>query len=654
MRKMRRFFAPSLVLNRSRRGAKVLITRARLFSGAAVRPARVVGNDAEPCKNNPDHDGSSSICRSEQGTPDLPVFHSRTLEKVASEAESSAELPSFSCRSSDTAADSFSSTSNNAVSSTTKNDARSAEIAFDPPTCLRPTRGMQERSRLERTLSTGVVSVDALAPIGQGASMLCVHRSATDVRGFTKLVAKGCFESGSVDAVLSVSSVARDLGHRTSGSVDGGDDVAASSWRLLAQAEAMAQDGEKNVLCILDMTPFIQMWEQGQVRRTRLAENTTCAPGVNPEEDGNEQRMPLASGDSSTFDDSYADGADLTAPRMPERMTNTEISHRIQGYHQSLSASFSRGGSRPFEAQWRKAEAPPECRRGFFSEVTERAANLKGEGSVSLLLTVDRDVITDENLVHELQSLTDGHLHFGVGSAANRFDCRRSLTRFGLGAHNAHLRRNMMLQKIAGHLRLQLASDADNVARQFYSSTRKQGSFAEGKAVSRPAACRTTDHLYAEDKQPSPLSHADHSSPLQQGHQNRIPHKTSAEDADQTQARLMAQVVAAVEGQVVVAESDIKVKGEETAKWSSSPVPLEEQLVLLLAASTHIFPDTDVFRGGRECAFLRYTREFAKPMLTRLRDTVIEENQMPDQELSLMLAKNAELFSIFTSRTKGY
>jgi hypothetical protein len=150
---------------------------------------------------------------------------------------------------------------------------------------------------------------------------------------------------------------------------------------------------------------------------------------------------------------------------------------------------------------------PKDLQRSFFSTVTERAANLKADGSdhgsesnqsssdsngsLTLLLTVESqstgngntkinqkltagslrvaDSNTDSDssyhkrlaLIRELQSLSDGHLWFEdkKGKSTLKLNAHKSLTRFGLGSDKAALKgRHKGLQQVGGFLRTKMAS----------------------------------------------------------------------------------------------------------------------------------------------------------------------------------------------------
>ncbi|CAD7925010.1 unnamed protein product [Amoebophrya sp. A120] len=422
-------------------------------------------------------------------------------------------------------------------------------------TQLRAPRTMQQRDRLQKTLHTGILSVDALAPLGQGGSMLCVHESDTNIAAFVEGLVNGCTSSGSVDEVVNY---VFHCEHSTSNDAKLEKSVTVNEcWQALAHAEAVAQDEGLDVLCVLDMGVFVEEWRSGQQRRAEKEEAILARTS---------HTAHTYVGKQAEAEAPWQDDLDPTAPTM----TGTVASGDNAQTEAAAALTPSDEQMEPFALQSQKAEAPPESRRMFFAEVTERAANLRGEGtgSVSLLLVLNRSV-HEANQVQELQSLTDGHLWLGTTGHPDRLDCRRSLTRFGLGSHQGHLQRSRILQKIAGHLRLNLASALDS-----------SGSTTGGSAE------------------------------------------------DQTHQRLMTQVATALHTQ------DFK-----------TSLSLEEEITLLLAASTHVFPDGKVLEGGKDSQFLKYTRTADQGRLLQLVAERGTENEGLSAGLAQQLAKNAEVFS---------
>lgn len=310
-------------------------------------------------------------------------------------------------------------------------------------------------------------------------------------------------------------------------------------WQTLARAEDLAENEKKHVLCVLDANALCQVWEEAQ--------NLLEKKGL---------------GDNTIS-----------------------------------SSATSASNNNGYESQENNKK------RQFLAAITERAANLSTGGSVTLLISVDRNLGhasgTGANIskdganiknVRELQSLSDGHLWLDYevgGCSSSSSQCylnpQKSLTRFGLGTDkNALVGRNKTLQQIGGHLRMNLMSSGASFTDVSTSSSKKESA---SKSQQSPAAA-----------------------------------------ADSLQRTLFSQVAVCLR--------------------KIEYMPVEEQIVLLLAASTHVFEQ----HGSDAFQFLDYVKDTNPKLLEKIRDNGAENclSDVVAKELNL----NVQVFKALQAAGK--
>eukprot|EP00397_Hematodinium_sp_SG-2012_P030865 GEMP01032719.1.p1 GENE.GEMP01032719.1~~GEMP01032719.1.p1 ORF type:complete len:325 (+),score=63.95 GEMP01032719.1:246-1220(+) len=72
-------------------------------------------------------------------------------------------------------------------------------------------------------------------------------------------------------------------------------------------------------------------------------------------------------------------------------------------------------------------------------------------------------------------------------------------------------------------------------------------------------------------------------------------------------------------------------------KQTLEPVPVEEQVLLLVAASTHVFKDTQVLEGGRTAPIVEYFHRDHQPLMEKLAHEGDENLEVIAQELNMAL-----------------
>ena len=323
----------------------------------------------------------------------------------------------------------------------------------------KPSKTLQERARLIHTVRTGIVGLDALTPIGRGASMLIVH----DEGGAEQLlggIERGCQlpPGGNIDTVMRLPD------EDTNSLVD--------IFGMLSDAEVLAERGGKHVLCYVDMGVLDEAWREGQslMSKTLVSAEEVVETVVSAEEvvetlsDEKEVvKTPSAEEVVDALKQAAQAGDDPTAPRLP-RGDDVAIPSSISQQSDARRERPPLPNMSDTNPDAQRAE-----KRAFFSRITERAASMKvdhgpdGGGSVTLILTVNRSHVGLDT-VRELQSLSDGHIWVLLnGPQQISIDWSRSLSRFGLGRHNlekamAEGSRSKLLHKIAAHLRVGMAN----------------------------------------------------------------------------------------------------------------------------------------------------------------------------------------------------
>eukprot|EP00439_Symbiodinium_sp_Y106_P060079 s2916_g8.t2 len=340
------------------------------------------------------------------------------------------------------------------------------------PACLRrPTPAQADRAQLSKNLSTGVLAVDVLAPIGVGQSMLICGPKDTGKSTLANEVVEYALAARQVDKVVHFQSSSappadptlRRVGTLMQLAVPAASSQSAAYLPALFEAVAVAEevrDGGKHALLILDtVAPLLDAWELA----LQLAE--AAGDLGDAEALAAQRRAALAALLERAA--SLQSGGSLTMLALLE--TEAMAALGIPGQRQAPSAQMANEPT--FSLADFRGRRQSELER--LQRLQDRGVALTESSLSALGIALPGDVAEGVKSAREMQSLSDGQAVLDKSmAAAGLFPAMvpgASFSRFGLGSDGASKGaeakardvRPPALQAVAAHLRTLLALEQE-------------------------------------------------------------------------------------------------------------------------------------------------------------------------------------------------